>query len=173
MIEEWRKIDSYPNYSVSNLGRVRNDKVGNILKPAKAGCRKSYLYVLLYNGTQTSRKLLAVHRLVATAFIPNPENKPEVNHLDGNGFNNIVSNLEWITRKDNILHAYQVLNRKVAIGKATSKRVIRVEDGHIFNSLTEAAISCGLSNHTSISHCVSGKRQKAGGYHWKYADIGG
>ena len=176
MIEEWRKIEGYPNYSVSNLGRVRNDATGRFLSQAKSGCRRSYLYVLLYDGTHASRKTMSIHRLVANAFIPNPDNKPEVNHLDGNGFNNVVSNLEWVTHTENLIHAHKVLGyrRKSIAGSANgnSKKVVRLEDGKIFDTVKDAAIACG-THYTCISQCLNGgpHRHTAGGYHWKYADI--
>lgn len=106
MQEEWKVINEYPGYSVSNLGKVRNDKTGRILKLQPHGDFK-YLYVYLSQGKRIGRR---VHRLVAQAFIPNPDSKPEVNHIDGCGFNNCSSNLEWTTRSENMIHAYTVLH---------------------------------------------------------------
>ena len=171
MVEEWKKIEGYSNYSVSSLGRVRNDKTGKMLKPGMCGGFRSYLQVGLYRGSHASRKCAPIHRLVAEAFIPNPENKPEVNHLNGDGFNNCVNNLEWIDHKDNLIHAYKVLNKKVAIGEPFAKQIIRIEDGRVFNSITEAAQTCG-THPTGISQCLNGRphRHTAGGYHWRYAD---
>jgi len=101
-MEHFRKIKGYPNYSVSDYGRIRNDKTGRILKPQKNTC--GYLQVDLHkNGVRKSQK---VHRLVANAFIPNPENKRTVNHIDGIKANNFVSNLEWATQSENSQHGY-------------------------------------------------------------------
>lgn len=169
MQEEWKKIDGYPNYSVSNLGKIRNDKTGRILKPNKSGGYRSYYQVWLSRGSCASHKRALIHRLVAEAFIPNFENKPFVNHLDGNGFNNCVSNLEWATRSENMVHSYYVLNNKIGFGGGP-KKVVRIEDGRIFNSIHEAARICGLSSNVSISLCLSGKNHTAGGYHWKYME---
>ena len=85
--EEWRSIDGYLDYQVSNIGRVRNAKTGRILKPRYRGKKMNYLSVALYSkGDQTN---FSVHRLVANEFIPNPENKQHVDHIDGNKENKV------------------------------------------------------------------------------------
>lgn len=86
-------------YSVSNFGRVRNDTTGKI--------RKLTFRIYVGVGLESSkgRKNCLVHRLVAIHFIPNPDNLPEVNHIDGNKENNHVSNLEWVSTSDNQKHA--------------------------------------------------------------------
>lgn len=161
MNEEWKKIEGFPKYSVSNMGRVRNDETGKLLKIGKSGGYKGgqYSHIILWRNDHTY-KGFSVHRLVAEAFIPNPDNKAEVNHIDGNHFNNIVSNLEWSTRTENILHSHTVLH---------PKKIIRREDGKIFNNAIEAAKYCGIKSPSSILHCVRGGkyRQTAGGYHWE------
>jgi len=92
------------NYDISNTGKVRNAK-GHILKPWKRGQRKGiYLCVALCRKGQ--KKKIDIQRLVAIHFLPNPKNKPEVNHFDLNHFNNKVSNLEWVTRSENMQHLY-------------------------------------------------------------------
>ena len=101
-MEKFKQIKGYKNYSVSNYGKIRNDKTGRILKPSN-NSTGGYLFVgLSKNGICKSQK---VHRLVALAFIPNPENKRTVNHIDGVKINNFVSNLEWATNKENTHHA--------------------------------------------------------------------
>jgi hypothetical protein len=92
MEEEWKEIDSFPNYQVSNFGNVRNIKTLKILKPILTG--KGYPTVNL-------KKQFKVHRLVAQAFIPNPEEKKEVDHIDNNKINNHISNLRWATPSEN------------------------------------------------------------------------
>lgn len=96
MKEIWKEIDY--GYSVSNLGRVKN-KFNNI--------KNLSLHHRGYIVTRYHKSMYSVHRLVAKAFIPNQDNKPEVNHIDGNKQNNHVSNLEWCTRRENQLHAYR------------------------------------------------------------------
>lgn len=83
------------------MGEVRNNRTGKLMKPSKN--EKGYLRIgLTTNGKQ---KCMRVHRLVAQAFIPNPENKPEVNHIDFDKENNCVNNLEWVTGKENTKHS--------------------------------------------------------------------
>ena len=113
MTEEWRVVADYPDYEVSNLGRVRSWKGGNngrvvgrraseprIMRPARMGL---YSGVVLCGPNKQEKRY--IHRLVATAFIPNPEGKPEVNHKDGDKHNNALSNLEWATSSENKQHA--------------------------------------------------------------------
>ena len=108
MKEIWKDIENYEGlYQVSNLGRIksiRKMKKQNILK---LGTRNTYNVInLMKNGKARS---FQVHRLVAKAFIPNPENKPQVNHINGVKNDNRLENLEWVTRSENTIHAYRVL----------------------------------------------------------------
>lgn len=110
-IEIWRAIINYPNYEVSNLGRIRSKKSNRILRPVDSG--KGYLRVKLYNGNgKCTTNSISI--LVATAFIPNPENKPEVNHKKRNKKDNRACNLEWSTHAENMHHyaSTNVSNRK-------------------------------------------------------------
>lgn len=123
-MEEWRAIAGYEGlYEVSNLGRVRSLKYwgGNrvaILKQATS--KRGYKKIAL----TSEKKTFLIHRLVAQAFIPNPENKPEVNHIDGNKQNNCVNNLEWVTGSENNIHAVYSLGHdqwKKGLKKAVSR----------------------------------------------------
>lgn len=145
LIETWADIEGYEGlYQVSTLGRVRSlDRItqctncygnkvdvtirGKLLRGSKdfAG----YLVVMLYGSK--SRTTCKVHRLVAKAFISNPENKPEVNHIDGDKSNNYVDNLEWVTGSENKAHAY-------SIGLSKVVKVRCIDDGQVFNSMTSA-----------------------------------
>lgn len=100
-MEIWKEIPENTRYSVSNTGKVRNNKTGRILKdtPDKDG----YARVGLWTGEKVLNRI--VHRLMAQAFILNPENKKQVNHIDGDKTNNKLTNLEWATDSENIRHA--------------------------------------------------------------------
>ena len=111
MSEQWLPVIGHEGYyEVSNLGNVRSVRYDHngqliysrLLKPAVK--QRGYLGVVLCKQSVTTNHL--VHRLVATAFIPNPDNLPEVNHKDGNKLNAVVTNLEWCTGSDNLRHAY-------------------------------------------------------------------
>lgn len=100
-MQEWKSITSYPNYAVSNMGEVKNNKTGRILKHLIL--TKGYHGVRLYH--EGNGKTLKVHRLVALAFIPNPDNLPQVNHLWGDKGDNRHTALEWSTNADNMAHS--------------------------------------------------------------------
>lgn len=99
---KWLNVVGFEGYEVNELGQVRNAKTERILETSKCG---GYRVVCLRKNNESY--VVYVHIIVATAFLPNPLNKPEVNHLDGNGANNELSNLEWSTRKENIDHAWR------------------------------------------------------------------
>lgn len=133
--EEWRPVVGFEGYyEVSNLGNVRSvDKTtrdgrfwkGREIKKHRAG--QGYLRAVLCVDGMSHH--LYIHRLVAEAFVLNPDNKPEVNHKDGNKHNNVVSNLEWVTKSENGLHSYRELGRKPsrnALGKPSPRRKFTV-----------------------------------------------
>lgn len=106
MNEQWADIPGFEDYyQVSNMGRVRSVRTGRILKNHLAK-RRYYVVALCVNRRQTT---CLIHRMVATAFVPNPDKKPQVNHIDGDVTNNLVSNLEWVTYYENIQHFHTVL----------------------------------------------------------------
>ena len=105
MEEVWKDITDFPNYQVSNLGNVRNKKRLNILKPRIVKKDYGYIsyevYISKDGGKQFHKK---IHRLVAEAFIPNPDNRTEIDHKDRDPSNNHVDNLRWATRSENCLN---------------------------------------------------------------------
>jgi hypothetical protein len=134
MEEIWKKIDGFPNYSISNMGNVRND---NTNKPIKCHPRcKGYLYVNLMNKGKMSQ--FRVHRIVATHFVPNPNNYPLVNHINEIKSDNRVENLEWVTPQENV-------NYGLGIDKMLKSRTGRFKpkkcmiEGVIYESISKAA----------------------------------
>lgn len=158
-------------YQVSNLGNIKSLKYGKekILKPRKS--HNGYLFVCLFKNKK--RKNLRVHRLVGFMFIPNNDNKPEVNHDDGNKENCCVSNLYWATRSENQKHAYEHNLQKAKKGSENkqSKRVLQYDlEGNlikIWDCVREIERKLNIPN-TNICDCCKGKRKTAGGYIWRY-----
>lgn len=116
------------NYQVSSNGEVFSNISNKLLKPFKNP--GGYLYIHLHINGKVVKK--SIHSITAETFIPNPEHKPQINHIDGNKENNNVSNLEWITQKDNNIHALKLGLRKAPSGekvhfaKYTSKQIHQV-----------------------------------------------
>lgn len=121
MTEIWKTIDGYENYQVSNMGRVMNVITKKILKFGNNG--NGYLHVMLYDKNHNGKTIM-VHRLVAKAFIPNPDNSPQINHIDECKENNYVENLEWITSEDNINHGTH--NERVGMNNPNRKPIYSV-----------------------------------------------
>lgn len=146
-MEIWKDIAGYEGYQISNHGRIKSHfKTARILKP--------YLNTDGYLNIDIKKKQYKVHRLVAEAFIPNPENLPQVNHKDENKTNNNVTNLEWCTAEYNINYSH-------------SKQIICIETGQTYSSIKDAALQLNL-NSSYISNACKGRYKTAYGYHWRY-----
>lgn len=115
-MEKWKDIPN-THYQISSLGRIKNILNGRIKIPFDKN-RTDYIRAILFDGKGVKKRYF-VHRLVAEAFIPNPDNKLQVNHIDGNKANNCVDNLEWVTGSENMQHAYYILKKEIgfAFGK--------------------------------------------------------
>ena len=164
MTENWKDIVGYEGlYQVSDKGSVKSIGYGKerILSPGKL--QNGYLRVnLCKNG---EKKNLLVHRLVAQAFIPNPDNLPEVNHKDEDKENNSVQNLEWCDGKYNI--NYGTRNQRVSkpiLQYTKSGKLVRE-----WKSIMDVQRNLGYSN-GSISSCCTGRRKSANGFIWRFND---
>lgn len=164
-MEIWKDIEGYNGYyQVSNKGNVRamyfkNNKVfkkqERLLKSVTN--KNNRVYISLYKDGK--RKNIQIHRLVAIAFIPNPDQLPEVNHIDGNPSNNNANNLEWCTKKYNMQHAYDNnLNHFKEYNDSNKKSVVR-DDGVIYPSIRECARANG-SSQAAIKGAIFGRKQQ-------------
>lgn len=168
--EIWKNIEGYEGlYQVSDQGRVKSLKYGKerILKPKLL--KTGYLYVSLSKG-KTIRQY-SVHRLVALAFIPNPDNKPQVNHKSEQKWLNTVYNLEWTTAKENM--NWGTRNKRASTKRTNGKKSTSIKqmtvDGNIvaiWPSMAEAERN-GF-NRSCICLCCQGKLNKHQGFKWKY-----
>ena len=175
MKEEWRDIKGYEGlYQVSNMGRVKSLNYRHTGKEKiLEGYDNShgYLYANLYKDGK--RKQCRINRLVAQAFLENPEGYTDVNHRDENKQNNCMENLEWCDRSYNI--NYGTRNKKAGkrISEKLSKPVFSVdkETGLImYWESTREAERCTVIPHQNIIQCCKGKRKSAGNHIWFYAD---
>ena len=158
MEEIWKDIKDYEGlYQVSNFGEVKNLNTNRILKRSKHN--HGHLVVQLYKNHVGSTK--NIQYLVAQAFIPNPENKPNVNHIDEDKTNNNVNNIEWVIPAESNGHKKQ----RISI-IATN---LKTGESQEFNSTNECARQLGV-NSTGINHALKGRRKQAGGYTFKFKE---
>lgn len=164
---DWRKHPYVPDIFVSDAGDIVKVRLGRFYLLNQYVNNSGYLVVSALNyfvknerGIQNSNML--VHRLVAECFIPNPFDKEQVNHIDGNKFNNRVENLEWVSASENMFHAF-------ANGLRRGERVQVVETGEIFDSFSDCAKAIG-GTVSGIHDCKSARQKKHRGYHFRFLD---
>lgn len=160
---EWVEIDSFPGYFISNYGEVKKSD-GYLMKVRDYPTLRYRSIGLVRNGKQ---KTVLIHRLIAIAFVPNPQNKPQVNHIDGDRRNNAPSNLEWVTPSENVKHAWRtgltiVSDKMKAVTKSiagsNSKLILDTQTGIYYSSAKEASVIYGC-NADSMARILRGERK--------------
>ena len=160
--ETWRDVPGYEGlYKVSDRGRLRNAR-GELKKPTKN--YNGYLRVNLYKGGVGRQ--FSLHILIAQAFIPNPENKPEVNHKNGKRDDCWAENLEWTTHSENQLHRRRVLNSG---GGGKKRSVLCLTTGVTYESISAAARGTD-SRLTGVLACLRGYQTQTNGLRFCYKE---
>lgn len=154
-------VENYSGYGITSCGKVWSYKTNKFI--SQRYDKYGYLRVTIMNDDKKMKTLL-VHKLVALAYIPNPDGKETVNHKDENKENNCVSNLEWMTRRENLNYG----TRGERQSEKISKPVRCIETGIIYKNARVASKEIGIDA-TNIYNCVNGKRKTAGGFHWERA----
>jgi len=156
-----KEIKNYENYIVSKDGRVYNIITNKKLKPTPD--TRGYLQVKIYkNGKGLTKK---IHRIVAEAYLPNPENKPQINHIDGIKINNQLSNLEWISCTDNMIHSWKIGLRNHC-RKVASKIVIDMGTGIFYDSAKDLSKLLNMRYQTLIHYLNNPEKNKT---NYRYA----
>lgn len=164
--EEWKEIEGFPNYKVSNMGRIQSKK--GLITPYSKG-KTAYKLVNLYDNELKSHKF-SFHRIVAKHFLPNPNNLPEINHIDENPSNNAVFNLEWCDREYNTHYGTRCqkikdnspLKKSVDLYKYNTDEFIGTYD-----SITKVAEEIGATV-SNICATLHGRRNHSKGYYLKF-----
>lgn len=141
MIEKWITIEEFPNYKISNLGNVRNINTGKAV--ATPIHQHGYHCVRLWNKGKT--RLMKIYRLIAIHFIPNPDSKREVNHINGNRMDHSIKNLEWVTPSENMKHAF-----RCGLSKCQFKKGFK----HQLAKLTPHSVGFIIKSRSSKTHSL-------------------
>jgi len=168
--EVWKNVVGFEKYEVSTFGNVKNKITGRILRPCNSG---GYSTVSLHDN---KRKTCFVHRLVASVFIENPENKPQVNHKDKNGLNNKLENLEWVTNLENSIHrsngVKQTTNQNLPVWRIDVKTGSKLQKYVSINEAAQWIIENKYGNKFStirsgISCASRGTYETSFGFKWE------
>ena len=183
--DEWVVCEDYPSYMINTKGEIKSSLTNKILKPSKH--KSGYMLVGLRRDGVS--KTVKVHRLLAKAFIPNPENKPHVDHINGVRDDNRLENLRWCTNQENQSFELARLNNSKAltgrkqspeavakrakilqksIGKKVNQYTLDGEFVASYNSFNEARRLTGVWD-ASVRSCCMGRFKHAGGYIWRFA----
>lgn len=176
-MEEWKAIDGTNGvYAVSSVGKVMNTKTGRVLKAQTD--QKGYLRVRI--TVERQGITLKIHREVAKAFIPNPDNLPQVNHINGDKTDNRVENLEWISNLENARHAIAnnlwenvfLAGQRANENRKTPIIATCIDTGEekYFESMSDAEREIGTKHINSV---MKGERSQAKGHTFRYANVGG
>jgi len=175
--EIWENVVGYDGlFKVSSLGNIVKLKDNNIDYYITKRISKHGYCIATFNFNNKTKQVL-VHRIIAIAFVPNPENKPEVNHKNSIRDDNRIENLEWVTHKENCIHSYKYGLRRPemkGINKYNEKKKIKVASRDklmniikTYSSINEASKHTGISN-SNISRCLKDDRFTSKNMHWTY-----
>lgn len=175
-MEIWKNIEDFENkYMISNYGKVFSKSSNRVIKIYKS---KNGYYSVSLSIKKGKQKRFLIHRLVAKHFINNPQNKPQVNHIDGDKSNNHTDNLEWVTAKENVRHAYEIGLRDYSIiinnGLKKSKKVyqLNIENNKtikIWESASKIKKELGFDV-SAILRCCHLKKDTFKGYRWRFEE---
>jgi hypothetical protein len=161
--EDWVILDNFPQYKISKDGQIYSKFYKSMLKGTKSKAGREFVDIRDKDGANIK---MLVHRLVAMAYLPNPDNYPVVNHLDGNSLNNKVENLEWASYSRNSTHAFETgLNPHKRSVKQMTKRGQLVKT---YDSIKGAARAMGVRD-GAIHYALKNRKRTCKGYKWKYA----
>lgn len=167
--EEWKKYKD-TNYFVSNYGEIRRKLKSGRWRYLNTKAVDRYGYPKITISVDGKNKTINIHRMVAELFVPNPEGKPQVNHINGDKENNRFTNLEWVSAEENMQHCYTKLHNRA------TKPIIRMSadlrEFKLFPSVSNASQEMGLAPKTITeaagTYYSGGKQWKAGGFYWHY-----